>query len=606
MRITLLLFTLGLYLTAHAAFTFAGVVGNSGGEGPTVIRGAVARMSGGVAVDARGRVFTGGGDRILCLSRRGNLLWETRLPKPEWVLGGPTFAIAGRYLYFIAGKPVRYEGNYNYLWTPFTLVEPNLCRVDMILGAVPTVLAAPAAFGWLAPWWNGEVTVAAAPGGDTAYIGYTTASVTQGNYARDGYAVARVNADGTLMPLFHVPQSWGHMSVDEAGNFYLGGGGTVRKYDPAGQPVPGFTPTPLPSLGAVASGYSGAVMLTRDALWDMGHYGFVGRFTREMKPAPGALVQWEHALSFVAQIADAPDGDFYVKSDEALYVAAVVDDRLVLKKRFGSLPRVQCLVLTPAGYIGLGNDARLLWFDFADDACAAAPEKAEIPGPIAQGLPDGEVGLTTLAVNPGYAPQEYIPTPHGISLLSYAAEPPRSGSSRVQTLGTGEYNGRLTAIAHVGAWYFALDGDTHRVLRATAKEPCAFAPLADGPTSSTLAVLANRYLLCAAGGTLTAYRVADDGTLTPAWTLPGFGDELYAAVSGNNLLLADTKHHRVLLYTVADHPETAPTPQAQYGETDHPGDDFAHLNAPTLVSLSGARAVVYDSGNQRVVKLRME
>ena len=45
---------------------------------------------------------------------------------------------------------------------------------------------------------------------------------------------------------------------------------------------------------------------------------------------------------------------------------------------------------------------------------------------------------------------------------------------------------------------------------------------------------------------------------------------------------------------------------AQLGETDESGDDSRHLARPTLVSLRGTRAVVADSGNQRVLKLVLE
>ena len=42
---------------------------------------------------------------------------------------------------------------------------------------------------------------------------------------------------------------------------------------------------------------------------------------------------------------------------------------------------------------------------------------------------------------------------------------------------------------------------------------------------------------------------------------------------------------------------------AQAGATDKPGDSSWSLSAPTLVSLVKDRAVVADSGNQRVVRL---
>lgn len=612
--IFLFLLALSALSVRAVELTFAGILGNSGGEGPTVIRSTVGRNGGGGAVDAQGRIFTGGGDRILVLSRRGNLLWETRLPKPGWVLGGPTFAIAGKYLYFVAGPPARYEGNYNYLWNPFTLVEPNLCRVATVPDSVPEVLAAPATFRWLGSWWGGEVTVTAAPGRTSAYVGFPPARVSNGSYSRDGYCVLEAKPDGTLTKVYESATGGGRVSVDESGSFYLGGGATVRKFDAAWQPVPGFAAKVLPSLGAVPTGYSGAVMLTKDAIWDMGHYGFVGRYTRDMRPNPGVLVQWEHALSWVAQIADAPDGEYYIKSDDALYVATVVDDRLVLRRRFGSLPRVSCLVLTPAGYVAVGCDARMLWFDFAAEACAAAPVKSEYAGPIAQGMADGEIGALALAVNPGYQPQEYVPTPKGIALVRYAAEPPKAGSNHPQTLATGEFDGRLDALTQVGTWYFALDGRNGRIVRSDAKEPCNFAPFAlplAGPPTA-ISVLARKCLLVAAGGAVHCFALAADGTPTQLWAWRGgaapadtFGTELHLALFGHALLVADSRRHCVRLFEFGELFDQPPVPTALYGEPDRPGHDFAHVDTPTIVSLSDSRAVVYDSGNQRIVKLRL-
>jgi hypothetical protein len=45
---------------------------------------------------------------------------------------------------------------------------------------------------------------------------------------------------------------------------------------------------------------------------------------------------------------------------------------------------------------------------------------------------------------------------------------------------------------------------------------------------------------------------------------------------------------------------------AQLGETDKSGDDALHLCEPTFVALKGTKAVVADSGNQRVLKLRLQ
>ena len=587
---------------------FAGVVGNSGGEGPTVVRSTVGRMGGGVVVDARGRIHTGGGDRILTLSRRGNLLWSTALPEEGWVLGGPTFAIGDNDLYFIAGKPVRREGSFHFLFNPFSLVEANLCRVAMTPDAQPQVLATAKALSWFSSWWNGELTLASAPDGATVYLGSTMAEVKAGNYSRNGYRVQRVHADGTLSTLFEVPESGGRMSVDEAGNFYLGGGGMVRKYDAVGQPLPDFIPAPIPNLGPVATSYIGAVMLTKDAIWDMGHYGFVGRYTRDMRMNPGLLIQWAHALGYVGQIIDAPDGGYFIKSDEALYLAEVVDDRLQLRQRFGSLPEVHALTVTPAGYIGVGAYHHMLWFDFAVDACAAPPVRTEMTTPLGQGIADGDVGVLAYAINPAYISRDYLPAPKGYSLCRFAAEPLVLGSNAPERRANGEYDGRIDAMTRVSNYYFALDGLHARLSRTEVKEPAKLAPISvplpGAPTS--LAALANTYLLVAAAGSVQAFVVAADGALTPKWTLEDeFGEVLHLAVSSNQLLVADTLRHRLCLYTFGDTLDAVPTLVTQYGETDQAGNSIAQFDQPTLVSISGARAVVYDAGNQRIVKLRV-
>jgi len=585
---------------------FSGVVGNSGGEGPTTIRAAVGRTGGGVVVDARGRLYTGGGDRILVLSRRGTLLWTLPLPKADWVLGGQSFAIGGKYLYFIAGKPVPHEGAFHYLWSPFSLVEPNLCRIALTTDAQPQIMAPPATFHWLGSWWSGEVTLCAAPDAQTVYVGFNVASAVDGNYTRDGYSIMAVAEDGKLRSVFHTAENGGRFSVDETGNVFLGTNGQVRKLTSSWQPAPEFTPVALPGLGAVPTNYTGAVLLTKDALWDVGHYGFLGRFTREMRPIPGVVAQWEQALSFVAQIADAPDDAVYIKSDDALYVATVRDERLQLLRRYGSLPVVYNLTLTPAGYVGVGNDARMLWFDFATDACAAAPLRCEFFGPMAQGVVDGPVGACCYVLNPGYFTRDYSPTPTGIAWARFKAEPRISGGNQYEVLSSGVFPGRVDAVTQVGGWYFALDGLHARLAQAPAAAPCKLTPL-DVPLPadpSALATLANRYLLIATGNRICAFTVTGSGALTPAWTLTDdLGTELYVAASGNTMLVADTRRHRVRLYALTDNMEAPPACVAQYGETDCAGDDLAHLDHPTLLSLYATRAVVYDAGNQRVVKL---
>ncbi|MHC2069782.1 FlgD immunoglobulin-like domain containing protein [Bremerella sp. T1] len=77
-----------------------------------------------------------------------------------------------------------------------------------------------------------------------------------------------------------------------------------------------------------------------------------------------------------------------------------------------------------------------------------------------------------------------------------------------------------------------------------------------------------------------------------------FGNAISIHSDGTCLILADTRRHRVLLID----PKTK-TLLAQYGTTDHAGDSIESLNSPTHVAVSGSRAVVYDAGNHRIVRL---
>lgn len=78
-----------------------------------------------------------------------------------------------------------------------------------------------------------------------------------------------------------------------------------------------------------------------------------------------------------------------------------------------------------------------------------------------------------------------------------------------------------------------------------------------------------------------------------------FGDTLYLAFDGGNLLVSDTDKHRLLLFKDG----ARGVPLATFG--GKPGTLLTAMDTPTLVSMSGNRAVVYDSGNQRILKLHI-
>ena len=62
---------------------------------------------------------------------------------------------------------------------------------------------------------------------------------------------------------------------------------------------------------------------------------------------------------------------------------------------------------------------------------------------------------------------------------------------------------------------------------------------------------------------------------------------------------AGTERQRVLCFDLATGKALA-----TFGTTDKAGDDLATIYAPETIAARGERAVVYDRGNQRLMKLR--
>lgn len=80
-----------------------------------------------------------------------------------------------------------------------------------------------------------------------------------------------------------------------------------------------------------------------------------------------------------------------------------------------------------------------------------------------------------------------------------------------------------------------------------------------------------------------------------------FGNAIGIAADAGLLWVADTARARVLVLDLATR-----QPLASFGRLDQPGDDLASLAQPTRIACRGDRAVVYDSANQRLVRLRLD
>jgi hypothetical protein len=79
-----------------------------------------------------------------------------------------------------------------------------------------------------------------------------------------------------------------------------------------------------------------------------------------------------------------------------------------------------------------------------------------------------------------------------------------------------------------------------------------------------------------------------------------FGSAITVATDAGLLWVADTTRSRVLCCELS-----TGKLRASFGVVDSPGDDLSHLSRPTTLAACGDRAVVYDSGSQRLVKLHL-
>lgn len=114
-------------------------------------------------------------------------------------------------------------------------------------------------------------------------------------------------------------------------------------------------------------------------------------------------------------------------------------------------------------------------------------------------------------------------------------------------------------------------------------------------------------LLAAADGDIIAFQPDGENAWkeTSRWHPDGTtsgktGSTCRLAADAGRLWISDTGHHRVICMDAASHAVIA-----SFGVQGEAGDDLRHLNSPTTIACRENRAVVFDSGNQRLVKLEL-
>ena len=80
-----------------------------------------------------------------------------------------------------------------------------------------------------------------------------------------------------------------------------------------------------------------------------------------------------------------------------------------------------------------------------------------------------------------------------------------------------------------------------------------------------------------------------------------FGSRIFLSTDGDHLWVSDTMRHRALCFSL-----TTQFLLASYGKMDEAGNDLSHLDSPEVIIGRESRAVLFDSGNQRLVKLTLK
>jgi hypothetical protein len=124
---------------------------------------------------------------------------------------------------------------------------------------------------------------------------------------------------------------------------------------------------------------------------------------------------------------------------------------------------------------------------------------------------------------------------------------------------------------------------------------------------TSLAAFGDKLIGAADGQVIELDREGDTWKETLRWNSWGdgpdakLGKEIVLTVSQGRLWIADTDRQRVVCLDAANR-----QPIGSFGALDQAGDDLTKLTAPRTLAANGRRAVVFDSGNQRLVRLELE
>jgi len=640
-----------------------GVIGNSGIEGSGLIRAGAAESQGGVCLDQDLTLWFSGGDRIINATFDGRLIRQVPLAPACKELWGQYFAALDGVLYFggrgdkLTAGPIPSWGALFALPMKPDGVVGKVCGIDGAGGGDDMVLCP-------LPIGKELLVARHVPDGANAGAGvfflnpvtkeFRPFKVYPGIPPQPGAPPTTIRSIA-FDPARKAIYVGGYFGKTNVGRLHSPRVYEFFQYDVEGKE--------LWRRDTIYLGTSvdprGWLSFAGGAAWVTAWHGHMIRMDRSFAAAPGVVASWNFELNTPHQLigvrdAGAPCIQAPVSGSPALRYDPLViaterpfvyfarwdrrDRQLQLARRVGSLPSVSSVNISPDGWVSVGvgpcDQSWWRWEDgpdapprFANLAMAASSGAFDdrgwlcclVPSPYSKSWTTGVFAPITSAHSADINPDNLVPfEPGGFGVrqgtrLFYSGVNAREmkvatayATSGAGILPAGGRDARPANGREKGIWTCPID--TY-AWKAAGRDKWKTIPVSGVALAEPgeIAMLEGSAMAVVDDGSVVFLREAGDKlefvARLAAWgDAPdqSFGKEIHIAADGPNLLVADTRRHRVLWFN-ADTRRLI----GQLGDTDKPGASLRAFDRPTCLGTRGNRLAVYDAGNQRIVKAEL-